>query len=124
MQVRSESDWQEFVKELRHDEAGDSFYKFLTGWAQLAEQVIAQDGEDANPAEALRITLSHMEDSSERKTVWILGQCLVVFCMHWKHGEKLSQLFTEFELRLVEDITLMKVAQLQVEAESVVAGVE
>lgn len=124
MQVRNESDWQAFVKELRCDEEGEAFHDFVVAWAEQAEQVMGQDGEGANPAEALRITLSHIENFYERKTIWILGQCLVVFCMHWKHGEKLSELFTEFELRLVEDITLMKVAQLQAQADEALAGAE
>lgn len=105
------------VKDLKETEPGQSFYEFLTTWADNAEQVMAQSGEDSNPAEALRLTLPLVEDSLERKTIWILGQCLVVLCMHWKFGEEMSHGLTELEIRLVEDVTAMKIAQLEAQAE-------
>jgi hypothetical protein len=118
MKVRDEPLWHELVKDLKESEHGQDFFDFLTFWADSAEQIIGQDGESANVAEALRLTLPLVEDSLERKTVWILGQCLVVLCMHWEHGEKLSEGFTELEVRLVEDVTAAKIAQLQAMAET------
>jgi hypothetical protein len=70
--------------------------------------------------DALRISLATVEDSQERKTIWIIGQSLVLICMHWVHGTSVAQDLTEFEARLVEDITAMKIAQLQAQAEGAV----
>lgn len=116
MQVRNDELWQQLVAELKESDHGQAFYDFLLAWVDRAEQIIAQDS-DTDPAEALRLTLNAAEESLERKNIWILGQCLVVVCMHWIHGEKAVQGFSELELRLVEDITAAKIAQLQAMAE-------
>lgn len=116
MQVRDDSLWQQLVKELKESDHGQAFYDFLLAWVDRAEQIMAQDN-NTDPAEALRLTLVAAEESLERKNIWILGQCLVVICMHWMHGEKTAQNLTEIELRLVEDITAAKIAQLQAMAE-------
>jgi hypothetical protein len=117
MKVRDESLWHDLVKDLKQSEHGQDFFEFLTSWADSSEKIISQDGDAASVAEALRLTLALVEDSLERKTVWILGQCIVVLCMHWEHGEKLSEGLTELEIRLVEDVTAAKIAQLQAMAE-------
>lgn len=116
MQVRNDELWQQLVAELKESDYGQAFYDFLLAWVDRAEQIVAQDS-DTDPAEALRLTLNAAEESLERKNIWILGQCLVVVCMHWIHGEKAVQGFSELELRLVEDITAAKIAQLQAMAE-------
>ena len=117
MKIKDESLWHELAKDLKATEHGQEFFDFVVAWADSAEQVIRQDGEATNPAEALRLTLSLVEDSLERKTIWILGQCLVVLCMHWEYGEKLSEGLTELEVRLVQDVTAAKIAQLEAMAE-------
>ena len=116
MQVRNDELWQQLVAELKESDYGQAFYDFLLAWVDRAEQIVAQDS-DTDPAEALRLTLNAAEETLERKNIWILGQCLVVVCMHWIHGEKAVQGFSELELRLVEDITAAKIAQLQAMAE-------
>jgi hypothetical protein len=116
VQVRDDTLWQQLVKELKESDHGQAFYDFVTGWCDLAEQIIDQDT-DTDPAEALRLTLASVEETLERKNIWILGQCLVVICMHWLYGEKTTVGLTEMELRLVEDITAAKIAQLQAMAE-------
>jgi hypothetical protein len=119
MKIRDESLWHELVKDLKESDEGVAFYDFVTAWADRAEQIMEQFREGGTPAEALRMVLPTVENSFERKTIWILGQCLVVLCMHWEHGEELTNTFTELEIRLVEDVTALKIAQLQAAAESV-----
>lgn len=121
MKVRDEGLWQELVRELKESEKGLEFYDFVTGWLERAEQIVQQDGEDADPADALRLTLADIEEVSERKNVWVVGQALVVICMHWAFGEEAAARFTEIEIRLVQDITAAKIAQLQAQAEEVPA---
>lgn len=117
MKVRDEGLWQELVRELKDSEQGLDFYDFVTGWVERAEQIVLQDGEDADPADALRLTLADIEESSERKNIWVVGQGLVVICMHWFYGEEVAARLTEIEVRLVQDITAAKIAQLQAQAE-------
>jgi hypothetical protein len=121
VQIRDEGLWQELVKELKESDHGLAFYDFLVGWVDRAEQIVKQDGEDADPTDALRLSLADVEENLERKNVWIVGQALVVICMHWIYGEQTSAGFTELEARLVQDVTAAKIAQLQAMAET--AGV-
>ena len=116
MQIKDEALWQALVKELKNSEHGVAFYAFITAWCDRAEQVMSQGGA-TNPVDALRLTLADTEEITKRKNVWILGQALVVICMHWKHGEEATKNFTELEIRLIEDITAAKIAQMQLQAE-------
>lgn len=117
MQVKDEALWHELVKELKSTEQGTVFYDFVTQWCERAEQLLAQKTV-TDPADALRITLGSTEENLERKNIWIVGQCLVVIIMHWLHGDDTANNLTEVEMRLVEDVTAAKIAQLQEMAES------
>lgn len=116
MKIKDEALWHQMIKELKKTEAGVAFHDFVVGWCERAEQVIGQEAV-SNPADALRLTLADAEDVYGRKNIWILGQALVVICMHWGHGDDTATSFTELEVRLVEDITAAKIAQLQADAE-------
>ena len=118
MQVKDEGLWQELVKELRESDHGIAFYDFVIGWVDRAEQIVLQDGDDADPADALRLSLADVEESIERKNIWIVGQALVVIVMHWVYGDEASEGLTEVEIRLVQDVTAAKIAQLQAQAEA------
>lgn len=118
MQVKDEGLWQELVKELRESDHGIAFYDFVIGWVDRAEQIVLQDGDDADPADALRLSLADVEESLERKNIWIVGQALVVIVMHWVYGDEASEGLTEVEIRLVQDVTAAKIAQLQAQAEA------
>jgi hypothetical protein len=71
------------------------------------------------PIEALRRTLGGTEATlgSERVSIGTIGQALVVLAMHWEEGENLYDDMTRFEQRLVEDTTLLKIMQLNAQAE-------
>lgn len=115
MKVVDESLWQELVGELKADSLGEIFYDFVVDWCDRAEALLEQGWD--TPLDALRISLATVEDSSERKTIWFVGQCLVVICMHWFHGPMMAQDLNELEVRLIEDVTAAKIAQLQAQAE-------
>lgn len=114
MKVTDESSWQDLVRELKSDSTGEAFYDFVVEWCDRAEALMEQGWD--TPMDSLRISLATVEDSLERKTIWFVGQCLVVICMHWVHGTVVAQELTELEARLVEDITAAKIAQLQAQA--------
>jgi hypothetical protein len=116
LKVKDDSLWHELVKELKSTEQGPPFYDFVTQWCGRAEQILEQ-GNTSDPADALRLTLANTEENLERKNVWIVGQALVVACMHWEHGDTVASNLSEFEIRLVEDITAAKIAQMQTLAE-------
>jgi hypothetical protein len=119
VKVIDESLWQELAGELKSDSIGEAFHDFVVEWCDRAEALLEQGW--VSPLDALRISLAIVEDSHERKTIWIVGQALVLICMHWVHGTSIAQEFTEFEARLVEDVTAMKIAQLQEQAEGAAA---
>lgn len=118
MKVVDDSLWQEMASGLKSDSIGEAFHDFIVEWCDRAEALLEQGWD--TPLDALRISLATVEESQERKAILIVGQCLVVICMHWIHGTSVAQDLTEFEARLVEDITAMKIAQLQSEAEGAV----
>ena len=118
MRVVDEALWQELASGLKSDSIGEAFHDFVVEWCDRAEALLEQGWD--TPLDALRISLATVEDSQERKTIWIIGQSLVLICMHWVHGTSVAQDLTEFEARLVEDITAMKIAQLQAQAEGAV----
>ena len=114
MKVRDESTWQARRAALTEDgEVGQAFLGFLEAWAQAAEQYVAI----TEPAGALDDTLAHIE--SERGTVGItfLGQMLAVLAEHWEYGPDMMKTLTPIERRLVEEMTLIKVAHEQEKAE-------
>lgn len=116
MLVKDESLWHELAKELKSTEHGVPFYDFVTQWCERAEQLLKQNAV-TDAADALRLSLANTEENLERKNVWIVGQALVVICMHWLHGDDTATNLTEVEMRLVEDVTAAKIAQLQEMAE-------
>jgi transcriptional regulatory protein LevR len=116
VQIKDDALWHELVKELKSTEQGPPFHDFVTQWCERAEQLLAQNTV-TDPADALRLTLANTEENLERKNVWIVGQALVVIIMHWAHGDDTANSLTEVEMRLVEDVTAAKIAQMQEMAE-------
>lgn len=119
MQVKDELAWDELVEELKTTPEGIAFLDFTVGWCDNAEQIMGQDT-SIIPSECLRMTLHPTEEKFEtRNNVWVVGQMVAVVSMHWAFGgEDFIDSLTEIELRLVQEVTAAKIAQLEDMAEA------
>lgn len=126
MKVRDEEAWQERCAELSVDRTGRIFRAFLEYWAEKAENLMWEGTGGQrdpvpwmNPADALNMGLCLAEEHFGRCGAHFLGQMIAVLAEHWEHGEELMQGLTPFERRVVEDLTLLKIAQEQEKATAV-----
>lgn len=121
MKVRDQALWQERRAALSTDETNRSFLKFLELWAEETERRLLDavtDGRQATVAEVLQFTLVPVEAHLGRCGAHFLGQMLALLAMHWEFGEDLMQGLTPIERRLVEDLTILKIASEQEKAEA------
>jgi hypothetical protein len=103
---------------------------FLVAWATGAEALMADtqarndrswsEPIELSPIEALRRTLRLTEVSQPqgRLPSGFIGAAMTLLAMHWVHGETLYDEMTPIEQHLTEDATLVKIQQLQREAEA------
>ena len=118
MRVNNQPEWHELARDLQSDpEQGEPFLDFIVQWCDRAEE--NTEGMKLSPMDCLRRSLAATEDSlGSRKSIWVLGQALAVICMHWFYGgEAFTADLTEIELRLVQDIVGIKIAELQTQAQ-------
>ena len=121
MRVRDEAVWQQQCAELEADEIGRDFRRFVEVWVEEAERYYDDQGGfwDAtisDPAYALREALAVADEKMGRVSVHFLGQMLVVVATHWIHGDEMMANLTPIEMRLVQDMLALKVAELKQEA--------
>lgn len=119
MRVRDLAAWQERRAALTEDGAvGVEFLKFMEDWATLAEDWLDL-GHGYTPIDALNGRLAQTEERHGRIDFWFMGSMLAVLAEHWIYGaEELMKSLTPVERRLVEDLTLLKVAVEQRKAET------
>lgn len=116
MLVRDKASWQARRAVLREDgDVSRAFLEFIEDWASSAEGLGSHVYID--PAEALRDQLPFIEERHARVGAHYLGQMLAVLADHWEFGIEMMQGLTPFERRLVEDMTLIKIAESQASAE-------
>lgn len=114
MQVCDPAMWARQRSELQADPTGKDFLAFLETWVHQAEELLGQD--ETDPATALRRSLDRAESVHGRIAVQFVGQMLVVIAAHWTHGDDLISQLTPIEMRLVQDMLAIKLAELQSEA--------
>jgi hypothetical protein len=116
VRVRDEAAWQERRAALTEDgEIGQEFLKFVEDWADTAER----DYDDqTSTTDWIRQALPKVEERHGRVDFMFLGQMLAVLAEHWEYGPQLMRGLTPIERRLVEDLTLLKVAVEQKKAET------
>lgn len=132
MRVTDESEWQERLAEFAKDThpLAVVMRSFLTDWAEAAEALLA-DTQAMNdkswgqpnvltPMEALRRTLriAEVAQPQGRLPSGFIGATLTLLAMHWVHGESLYDDMTSIEQHLTEDATMVKIQQLQAQAEA------
>ena len=125
LRTYSQSDWHVLASDLQSgSEEGKSFLDFIVGWCDRAEEKILRV--NLSPISALRSALTETEEFlGSRKNILIVGQALAVITMHWYYGgQDLTDGLTEVELRLVQDVLAVKIAQLEALAEQSPTGGE
>lgn len=125
MKVRDESEWQGRLAEFAADPnpLAPLLRDFTIAWADHAEswlQSAHNEGiyvDDITAIEALRATLPRAEGGQGRVTIGMIGATFTLLSMHWEHGSSLADQMTPIERRLLEDTVMLKLAQLQEQAE-------
>jgi hypothetical protein len=127
MRIVDEAAWQALSKDFAADSSPQAplLHELIIAWGDAAEELLdglrnSYSGERLlTPIEALRRTLGGVEVGlgSERISIGAIGAALVLLSMHWEEGESLYDDMTRFEQRLVEDTTLLKIMQLNAQAE-------
>lgn len=116
MKPADEDLWLRQRTELTVDETGREFLAFLEEWLDGAERAMELDS-DLQPADAFRSTFAGVEQSRGRIACAYVGQMLVVAISHWEHGHAISDSLTVIERRLMEDTILLKLAELEKQAD-------
>lgn len=114
MRSGDEELWQEQCHELQAEQVSRDFLEFIECWVTRAEELL-DNGMDS-PAEALRQSLKHADETLGRVSIHFLGQMLVVIGTHWKYSEEMMSGLNAIELRLVQDMLALKFAELQRQA--------
>jgi hypothetical protein len=124
MKVRDNEVWQQQRADLLTPSAQDPeckigklYLEFLEMWAEKAEFCLAEENFEANPSQAVRLGLILTENHFGRQTIGTIGQMLCLLLMHWEHSKELDLGLTEIEKRLVQDITAIKIATMQQQAQ-------
>jgi hypothetical protein len=112
MQTLNHDLWLQQTAELKEDEVGKEFLDFLVDWVDTTEAALEAD-DQLSPSTALRFCLSVTEERFGRISASFIGQMLVVIISHWIHGHQLSAEFTAIERRLMEDMLIIKLRELQ-----------
>lgn len=115
MRVADEAFWVQQKNELTADETGQAFLNFLEDWLTTAER--AMDLSPDLPAqEAFRNSLASVEQRQGRIACSYVGQMVVVAISHWVYGPELADNLTPIERRLMEDVVLLKLSDLEQQA--------
>lgn len=124
MKVADEALWQKqcaaFASAVADgDQFTGPFSSFLVEWAELAEQLLDETGEDRHwsPAAALRATLDEAEEAHGRLPISALAMVIVLLIVHWHHGDdELADSLTPVELRLIQEAAELKLNDLRAAA--------
>lgn len=114
MRVCDQALWNLQCRELETNQIGRDFLSFLQTWVDQAEKL--HDEEIGSWTTALRHALDHADIVHGRVSAHFMGQMLVVIATHWEHGQEAVESMSSIELRLVQDMLALKVAELQQQA--------
>lgn len=116
MQTLDSDLWLHQAAELQENDIGKEFLSFLTDWLDTTEAAMEAD-DSLSPSAALRACLLVTEERFGRISASYIGQMLVVIITHWVHGHQVAAEFTSIERRLMEDMLILKLRELQESAE-------
>ena len=118
MKTRDTDSWQGRRAALAGGgEISVAFLSFLEDWVEGAEGQLVLHGRLLTPGEALRRSVQFVEARQGRFPAYLLAQMLAVLAEHWVYGQEMMEDLTPVERRLVEDVTLLKIDELQRQAE-------
>lgn len=119
MLYRDDVLWADQELELRQDETSRRFLDYLDKWFTLAERLYDEvdDSGDRKRSvvKSVRLALSYLEADPEwgyLSMEWI-GQMLLLAQQHWIHGEWMERGLTVLERRMLEQMTAVKMVELQ-----------
>ena len=99
------------------NEISGAFLRFLEDWVNAAEGQLVLHGRLLTPVEALRRSVQFVETRQGRCPAYMLAQMMAVLAEHWTYGQEMMENLTPVERRLVEDVTLLKIDEVQRQAE-------
>jgi hypothetical protein len=120
MKVKDEAEWQNLLAEFSvdPDPMAPVLKNFLIAWANAAER-LTEDDEETHwpPIVALRKTLNLIEAQQQRVPTAVIAAALAILTMHWIYSDQMVEGMNQIELHMVQDITAIKVVQLQEQAQ-------
>lgn len=118
MKVKDEQAWAQQVGELQNtDEGSRKFLEFLEFWVDSAHS--AQKSKlNMTPREALSKSFVVAEQTLGFLSVEWISQMLLLIIEHWIDGDELWESLSVWERRMVEQATALKLAELQISADS------
>lgn len=120
MRVQNEELWAEQLAEFDADETSRKFRDFLVFWCETAEKLLDSLSEidhQLTPTGSLKRSFEIAEQTFGYISVEWLSQMLLVIVQHWFHGTEIWESLSVWERRMVEQITALKLVELQNQAD-------
>lgn len=111
MRVKDEQLWTAQLSEFEADDLSRKFREFLVSWGETADRILGEY--QKTPRGSLALAFSETEESLGFVSVEWLSQMLLVLVQHWFHGDELWESLSVWERRMVEQATVLKIAELQ-----------
>jgi hypothetical protein len=124
MQVLDPTRWGTQEIELKADAASRKFLEFFTTWFDKAEALMADTARHRMSSMAETLEDSRVESCvrdayvvTELKLGYLsmewIGQMLLIASEHWVHGAEMVKGLSVLETRMLEQMTAIKLAELQ-----------
>lgn len=111
MQIKDPVQWAQQEVELQADDASRQFLAFFQQWFATADEQIEDQGQE--PVNAMRWALADTEQQLGFLAMEWIGQMLLLASMHWEFGDAMVSGMTNLEKRMVEQMTAIKLVELQ-----------
>ena len=115
MRVKDEQLWTQQLAELDVDDQTRLFRDFLVAWADAIQGSVLFDDIRTVASKAFDVT----EQTLGFVSVEWLSQMLMLLIQHWVYGDELWESLSVWERRMVEQATVLKLAELQDDAADV-----
>lgn len=110
MQFQDQIRWTDQEIELQADEASRAFLAFFTEWFTRAEGEMGHAWQNA--ALYVRSALAETERANGHLSVEWIGQMLLLAREHWQYGEAMMRDLSNIEIRLIQQMEAIKLAEL------------
>lgn len=119
MHVTNEDQWSAQLVEFEADETSRRFRDFLVFWFETAEAIYGENNSETSVMgvdHCVRQAFVIAEGELGYLSMEWVGQMLLVASGHWVHGAQLVAGLTPLESRMLEQMSAVKLVELQASA--------